>query len=396
MKNRITENKNELEARMVTEEDIEELNNMNKEPKKEQETNTKTKEINHSQPKEKFNRKFFVTAISVILLSFLAAFFIKRSYAILGEQNITYQENSNLDYKVYLKQNDFYEDDYLDKNMVYVASLIDKIDVDFNYTFKIDKKSNIDFEYDIIGKLVISDKSKGKTFFEKEYTLLENTKDTMTEDGLHQIKKSVNIDYGKYNNIANQFRSRYGVDASCNLVVYLNIHEKSNNKNKFNLNNNSNMSLTIPLSERAINITMDYNEVNKTSKLVRDKELVITNYLYVILGIICSILLVITLVKFAKLLLSLREKRSKYDKYVNRLLREYDRLIVETATKPNLENKNIVRILKFQELLDVRDNLKLPIKYYVRKNHQECYFYINHEEETYLFKIDANDFKEGI
>ena len=392
MKNRITEN----EARMVTKEDIEELENINITPKEEYENNFQAKEYDRSKTKENFNRKFFFTAFSVILLSFLAAFFIKRSYAILGEQNITYQENSNLDYKVYLKQNDFYEDDYLGKNMVYVASLIDKIDVDFNYTFKIDKKSNIDFEYDIIGKLVINDKSKGKTFFEKEYILLENTKDTMTEDGLHQIKKAVTIDYGKYNNIANQFRSRYGVDANCNLIVYLNIHEKSNSNNKFNLNNNSNMSLTIPLSERAINITMDYNEVNKTSKLVRNEEIVITNYLFVVLGIICSILLIISLVKFIKLILSLREKRSKYDKYVNRLLREYDRLIVETATKPNLENKNVVKILKFQELLDVRDNLKLHIKYYVIKNHQECFFYINHEEETYLFKINANDFKEGV
>ena len=291
-----------------------------------------------------------------------------------------------------MKQNDFYDNNYLGKDMVYVASLIDKIDVDFNYIFKIDEKSNIDFEYDIVGKLVISDKSKGKVFFEKEYILLENTHDSMTENGLHQIKKSVDIDYGKYNNLANQFRSKYGVDASCNLIVYLNIHEKSSSDNKFVLNNNSDMSLTIPLSEKAINIIMDYNEVNRTSKLVRDKKFVITNYLYVVLGGICSILLIVSFVKFIKLLLSIREKVCKYDKYINRLLREYDRLIVETVSQPSLENKNVVKILKFQELLDVRDNLKLPIKYCVIKNHQECCFYISHEEEVYLYRVKNNDF----
>ena len=153
------------------------------------------------------------------------------------------------------------------------------------------------------------------------------------------------------------------------------------------------MSLSIPLSERAVNITMDYNEVNKTSKLVRNEEFVITNYLYVLLGIVFSILLIIVLVRFIMLILSIRSKRSKYDKYVSRILREYDRLIVETVTEPDLDNKNVIEILRFQELLDVRDNLKLPIKYYVVKNHKQCYFYINYGEELYLFRVSDNDFE---
>ena len=381
MKNQSIKNSDIDEARIVTEDDLKEIH-INKKQNLEQNHQTFLSQ-------DKFNVKFFRLAFLVIVFSFLAAFFIKHSYAIVNEQNITYQENSSLDYKVYLKPNDFYESEFLNKDMVYVASLIDKIDVNFDYIFKIDKKSNIDFEYDIIGKLVISDKSKGKTFFEKDYVLLENTRDSMTEDGLHKIVRSVSIDYGKYNNIANQFRSRYGVDASCNLIVYLNIHEKSNQHSNVNLVNNSNMSLTIPLSERSINITMDYNEVNQTSKLVRDEQFVITNYVYVVLGIICLLLLIIILVKFIRMILSLRVKKSQYDKYIGRLLREYDRLIVETETKPSMEGKNIVKILKFQELLDVHDNLKLPIKYYVINEHKECYFYINHNEEIYLYQYKA-------
>ena len=77
------------------------------------------------------------------------------------------------------------------------------------------------------------------------------------------------------------------------------------------------------------------------------------------------------------------------------MLREYDRLIVETETKPSMEGKNIVKILKFQELLDVHDNLKLPIKYYVINEHKECYFYINHNEEIYLLTIKAIDLENN-
>ena len=338
------------------------------------------------------NYKFFVYGFLIIIFSFFAAFFIKRSFIISSKENITFQENSDLDYKVYLKTNDFYEKNYLEKDMVYFDSLIDRVDVNFNYLFKIDKKSDIDFSYDIVGKLVINDSSKNKTFFEKEYVLFENTKDSINGNKSYQISKNVSIDYGKYNSLANQFRTKYGVDTDSKLIVYLNVNENSNKISKFN--NNSVMSLTIPLSERTVNITMDYEGVNKTSKLVRDKEFVISNKLFLVIGIILLCLVILFIVKYIRLLLSIRVKRSNFDKYVNRLLREYDRLIVETATEPNFDNKNIVEVVKFQELLDVRDNLKLPIKYYVVKKHKVCYFYIDYEEEVYFFRVTDNGLEE--
>ena len=36
------------------------------------------------------------------------------------------------------------------------------------------------------------------------------------------------------------------------------------------------------------------------------------------------------------------KKLSKYDKYINKLLREYDRLIVDTSTKPNVNDYNVL------------------------------------------------------
>ncbi len=84
-------------------------------------------------------------------------------------------------------------------------------------------------------------------------------------------------------------------------------------------------------------------------------------------------------------------KKTNYDKYIDKILNEYDRLIVETPTAPNTQNKNIVKIKKFNELLDVRDNLKLPIKYFVVSKHQKCQFYIDHEEEIYILTIKEVD-----
>ena len=341
---------------------------------------------------KKINKKLLTYDLLLLIFIFIGVFLIRKSFSYVDSQNITYKETSNLDYKVKLKQNDFYETDTLNKGMVYVASLIDKVDINFNYEFMIDKKSNINFEYDIIGKLIISDNNdRNKTFFQKDYILLKNNKDKMNNNGEHKINQDISIDYGYYNNLANKFRINYGVDTSSNLIIYLNIHEKNESNSEFDLNNNSAMSLTIPLSQKAVNITMDYKEINKTSKLVRDKKVIISSYLRLILGIISLLIGIYFVYKYIRILLKLRIKRTKYDKYIRKILNEYDRLIVETTTPPTFKGKNIIEINRFQELLDVRDNLRLPIKYYVVDKHKESNFYINHDEELYILIIKESD-----
>jgi len=74
-----------------------------------------------------------------------------------------------------------------------------------------------------------------------------------------------------------------------------------------------------------------------------------------------------------------------------KLLNEYDRLIVETITPPNLNKKNIIKINKFEELLDVRDNLKRPIIYHNLVKHHKAYFYVDSHPDFYLFVLKAND-----
>ena len=239
-------------------------------------TNTSSHKVYFS-----FDKRVLVYSFLIIIFSFSSSFFIKRSFSFFNAKNITYKETSNLDYKVLLKKNDFYETNTLNKNMAYIASLIDKITINFNYYFNIDKESNLDFNYDIIGKLIISDGTKKNTYYEKEYTLLENVEESIKNQKIYQINKDIEIDYHEYNNLANKFRTSYGIDTTSRLIVYLNIHEKNSKNNKFNFNNNSQMSITIPLSEKAINITMDYNEVNKKSKLISNSEVVINNYLYI-------------------------------------------------------------------------------------------------------------------
>ncbi|MGM9874312.1 MAG: DUF5305 family protein [Bacilli bacterium] len=336
-----------------------------------------------------FNTRLIFYICTFIILFVFGLIFLLKSISFIEQKVINYDEKSNLDYKVYLKENDFYETPYLGKNMLYIASLIDKIIIDFNYNFKSSENINLDFNYNIMGKLVISDSDEKNTYYEKEYTLLEDKKIFMQNNNNQIINESIAVDYDYYNSLANDFKMTFGVNTTSNLIIYLTI-DKSDNKQAINAK--SIMLIRIPLSEKAINIKMDYKEIDNSSTILSDSYITIDNLVYIIASLTFIIFSIVALIKSIRLIyILIQNNKNIYDKYINRLLMEYDRLIVETTTQPLFDNKEIIKVEKFQELLDVRDNLKLPITYYSITKHQKCYFYISEGDKVYLHIVKAVD-----
>jgi len=344
-----------------------------------------------------YSMRLIITCFMFIGLLITGYIFMLKAFVLEEAREIKYSEHSNLDYKVNLRENNFYEEKYLPKDMVYVANLIDKIRIDFSYKFSIAEKIDLEFKYDLVGKLLIQDNALENTYFEKEYTLISE-KSVPLKDGIEQkINESVDIDYVKYNELANSFKTSYGLNTKSRFVVYFRLKKKDSNSlgQKLLINDSSSgMIVSIPLSEKSVNITLDYKDINNDSKVLDNSRVIVDNIIYLIISIIAIILSLVFMVKFIRLISLGIVKRNKYDKYISKLLNEYDRLIVETTSPPiksDADKDKIINILKFTELLDVRDNLKLPIMYYVVAEHQKCHFYINSGDKIYLLTIKNVD-----
>lgn len=345
---------------------------------------------------EKKQIKNIVIKSAILLLLFgilfgLSTFLVLRFLSNDNKKVINYNEKGNLDYKVYLKENDFYETEYLTKGMYYIASLIDKIDIDFTYDFSIDDKADMDFSYRIVGNLKITDELEKNTFFQKEYVLLETKNTKLTDEKKYSLNQNLSIDYNYYNKIANDFKSIYGLDTSSSLTIYLVIDKNVKNADETLVYNNNQISVKIPLSQRAIDIKMDDTGIENSKAITKEQPLELSSYIFVVLAIILFIFSVATLLKLLEVLTLLMPKKSKYEKYIERILKEYDRLIAETLSAPKFNDKNIVKIGKIEELLDIRDNLKLPIMYYNEKNKNESYFYIEKDNNLYLMTVKEKD-----
>ncbi len=358
------------------------------------------KKINH--PKiEKDNKAikrkiyFSYTQRLVICLIFLAIIFLSCLYFAMNSfefkhpEKINYIDSQEIDYKVYLKENNFYEQEYLEKNMMYVANLIDKITVDFNYKFNIDKASTIDFDYQIIGDLVISNATTKVPYFEKEYILFQSEQNTMENETEYVINKNMELNYDYYNNLANSFKNSYGVESESYLKVYLRVN-KNGQKYNLNLANKIENGIKIPLSENSVQIKFDSNDLSNTGEIVIERDWVFQPYMF-IFEFITFLISAFLLGYIINLIIVLFKPKSAYDKLVYKILRTYDRLIGETKTGIDLDNYNVIEMKSFEELLDIRDNLKMPIMFYNIADHQKCHFYLKNNDDVYIFRVKAVD-----
>ena len=352
-----------------------------------------TNTTNNKKFRPYFSFNFRIVFISILEVIFIAALAISisKSYSIIKSEVIKYTEKSNIDYKVYLKDNDFYNTKYLDKGMAYVASLIDKININYNYKFNINTKSYIDFKYKVYAKLQIVSQNNSKIFYENEYELINENNESMRNNTSYALDVEVPIDYDYYNSLANNFKSKYAVNTNSYLKVYLKVNELNSNNNAYELNEENVTILTIPLSEQEINIGLDEQIVNNDKKIVTESKFKIGENKYLLTDLVLFIAIIVLGIQLFKSLFKISDKVSDYDKYVNRILRGYDRLIVNVKTSPNLNDYNIVKVESFEELVDLRDNVKEPIRYHVITKHQKCEFFITNHNDLYLYVVKAID-----
>ena len=352
---------------------------------------SRTKKVSTKKRRKKIIERLVFDLIVFIILLSAGTILLVKAFNFENEKIIKYNEKSNLDYKVYLKENEFYDEPYLGKDMLYVASLIDKIGVDFDYNFASEVKESINFTYTIVAKLEITNQTGTKSYFEKSYTLLANKPVSMVDSANQSIKEHIDIDYPYYNTLANSFKNQYGVDSDSKLTVIMFISKKNAEESDFILDSSGSMNVVIPLSERSVDIRLDYKEINETSHIIKKQQKQMKDYVPMAVSALFILLALVMMIKAMRNLRLLKKKKSAYDKYVEKILKEYDRLIAESSTLLSFEDKEIIRISKFTELLDIHDNLQLPIMYYEASEHELCYFYISHNNVVYILTISSDD-----
>lgn len=346
------------------------------------------KEIKYENKESKYYIKDNKKSKRLIILVLISLFFVGICLifsSIKKISTISNNEIGDVDYKVYLKDNDFYSDKYLGKGMQYIASLINTINVDFNYQNNYSDAVYYEYQYQIDAKILVTDKNdSSKVLYTKDEVIVSPTI-KKGNDKSFNILENVNIDYEKYNSYVSAFTETYSLDVDSNLVITMKVNYKSDYNDKNISSKESKLNISIPLTKNTIDIKMDTNKLDNNLVIPIDESIIENKFIFTTGIFICSMSIILIIVLY----LLNRKKNDIYTKEIKNLLKNYDRLII-TSNQPDIDEsnyKNKVDVSSFEELIDVNVLTNEPIIYYEVVPNEKSYFVILKQDTLYKLVI---------
>lgn len=342
------------------------------------------------------NWLFYMLIPTLIMLG-LTVLVLKGSMYTKEESIIGYNEVGNIDYKVFLKENNYYKEQYLGKDMQYVASIIKNIVPTFTYEMHSEEKMEYTYNYKVSADLIISDPNdNNKVLYKRPSLLVKDTKEKVT-GGSFRVDQDVSINYDEYNNYVNAFKKEYALSVNSKLVLTFNIDVVGKSPLlKEDFKKSSKLVIAIPMSEQTINIGIDTSDINNSGTLERNYMSQIKKPVALVLGIIVGLLSLALLYIVIYNFLTNRSKTDIYKSTIKSILREYDRAIVSSKTADTIDESkyNVIEVPRIEELLDAHDSTGKPILYNEDTENDISTFIIVSDEILYKYRVIRKELEE--
>lgn len=330
----------------------------------------------------------------ILILTITITFFAKSTKEDKVTKDIVYIENSNLDYKVYLKDNEFFEKIYLDEDNQYIASLIDFIEAKFKYELEASEKGlDYKYQYKIVAEVNVEDKTNHKSLYKFEEDLIEQKEYSYNTNSKLVINEPIKVDYNRYNDIIKRFVDVYDLDNSNSSVtvnMYVNVLDDVKKDNV--KNNTPSISLKIPLTTDTMAIDIESNEifqnsVNVYKNINKGKSSYIT-----IVFLIIDIILITKLIIFIK---DTKDEKSVYNMRLRKIMSNYGSYIQKLNNEYDFEERQILEVKSFEDLLQIKETLNKPILMTEKKIVMETYFFIPNEDSTYVYELKTGNLRKN-
>ena len=363
----------------------------------------KVKEVyNKNQPKKnKLKKKIyvdtplriFVIVGFIVIFAFLSLIFLKKGLETKTYSSIFYNERSNLDYKVYLKPNNYFTEPYLEKGKQYIASLIDYIDVDFNYDFNASDYLDFQYRYLIKADVAVYEKgNSGKILYNISDTLVPEKSLQYTGANIYSIRENLKVDYEHYNSIVTAFKKDYSLALESELKVTLYVFMNGTYEAVTQpISSTQTMSLTVPLTEQTINVDMNYKDVNEASVVEEYSNVETINIVFFGLFGVTLILALVTTVVLVRFLNKIRTKGTEYDRILGTILKDYEGIVARVKKVPDFNGRTVIELESFDEILDISEKLDKPILFIEMHKHQKSWFLLVNHNEIYKYALKLVD-----
>lgn len=346
----------------------------------------------------KQNKKIFLTYFVLSLITILFVSFgivlLYRGFRNYTLATLSYMDSPSLKYKVYLKPNDFFDEDYLDENSPYLTNLIDYINVNYNYNIKFDKAVSGNYIYYITASIKSYEKnSTGNPLWVKNYVVKESQTIPFKSIYEYTLLEPVKVDYNLYNDYLKDFEST-AAKIALDSYLYVNMVVKTNIEcEEISDKIENNIEFKIPLSQLAVDATVT-KKTNIDSKTII-KKIISDDYIFVVCKAFGIVFVLIGLYSLSYIIRinKLNKLKNKYFVELKKILKVYDSIIVNIAKMPNLEDLNVIKVKSFNELIDAHGEVRMPINFYENEDKNKSYFTLISESNAWIYVLECQKSK---
>jgi len=335
----------------------------------------------------------YIVIIAIILI--IAIVLLVKTMGQKEVKTVVYIENSNIDYKVYLKENEFFTDGYLGKYNQYIASLINYIEANFVYELDSPERG-IDYKYNykVVAEVNVKDRTTGNSLYSFQENIVEEKQYVGNTNLNLIITQPVMIDYNKYNDLITKFINTYDLanaDSSLTINMYVNLIDETNQQSS-KPTGIPVMTLNIPLTTRTMAIdieskTVNANEINVNAILDARGHL---------FGAI--VLIFIDMIIVRKLLMFIKDtqnEESAYNAKLRKIMMSYGSYIQKLSSEFNFDGYQILELDLFEDLLQIRETINKPVLMVEKELATDTYFLVPGETTIFIYEIKEGNFKKN-
>lgn len=339
-------------------------------------------------------KKIFGYVIAIVILSVCALAFallyIEKSQA----YSLKYKASSDIDYNVYLKENEFFEDNHLGKDNQYIASLIDFIDANMNYEISMDE-ANVEYEYSyrIEAEVDVVDTLTKNSLYNFKEELVKPV--LRNADSDLRINESLSIDYNHYNDLIKRFLAVYDLDElESTLQINMYVKVLGSCDSSSDASQETKVSLTIPLTTKTVAIDISSNLISNEDNILVCRDSASGSFIFSLIAILFAVIDFIVIVSFAKYVLSTRSASTIYEKELKKILVNYSSYIQKINSDISLGDYEVVEVDTFTDMLEIRDTIQQPILMIEDKSNKETRFMIpSRNNFIYIYVLKMSDIK---
>ena len=287
-------------------------------------------------------------------------------------------QDSKIDYRVKIFKNDFIKTEYMEKDKTYITDLVDDIEVNYNYKLTNSKKFDSNYKYNITYRIAVKHNSTGKELWTEEEKLIDN-KDIIPNKNTIEIQDSAIVNYDALNDKVKQFKLDYNIPIDATLEINLNVIDNNTNK-------------TIAYTGLTTNLNTEIIDINKNEQSNIQTEIKTESKqktpIIVIIAIIVSIISILyTAYEIYNTIRYNLSRKSYYEKAINKILKNYGDIVAELVNPVDLSKLNVIDVKNFDQMLDVEEELRIPIMFYETEKNVSGEFVIVTNEIAYRYVL---------